>query len=192
MESKNLNAVQVIILVSRLLSEQRYNELGELARHDERIFNQLVETLRSGKGPFCFFAATSLGKVGSSAVPPLIEAMGDKVYPVRQVSALALGEIGDPGAVDCLSAALHDEQHAVRQAAAVALGKIGAAAGVEPLLQAVGDESEIVRQAVVNALGMIGNEVAIPTLKWVIAEDTAAIALRASKAIHQIQKRQHS
>ena len=181
MESKNLNAVQVIILVSRLLSEQRYNELGELARHDERIFNQLVETLRSGKGPFCFFAATSLGKVGSSAVPPLIEAMEDKVYPVRQVSALALGEIGDPGAVECLSAALHDEQHAVRQAAAVALGMIGVAAGVEPLLQAV-----------VNALGMIGNEVAIPTLKWVIAEDTAAIALRASKAIHQIQKRQHS
>ena len=191
MDSSNLNAVQVIILVSRLLSEQRYSELGKLARQDERIFIQLIETLRSGRGPFCFFAATSLGKVGKAAVEPLIEAMQDEQYPVRQVSALALGEIGDPSAVKSLTAALHDEQHAVRQAAAVALGKIGAGEGVEPLLQAIGDESEIVRRAVVNALGMIGDEVAIPTLKWVIVEDTEAVAHRASKAIQQIQKRKH-
>jgi HEAT repeat protein len=189
MDSHKLNTVQVIILVSRLLSEQRYNELGELARQDERIFNQLVETLRSGKGPFCFFAATSLGKVGQPAVEPLITAMQDEQYPVRQVSALALGEIGDPSAVECLAEALQDENHAVRQASAVALGKIGDTSSVEPLLQAIGDENEIVRRAVINALGMIGDAVAIPTLQWVIAEDTEAVAQSASRVIQQIQKR---
>ncbi len=187
MESEKLNQVQIMLLVTQLLSEMRFDELGDLARKDERVFDHLVQTLRGGKGPFCFFAATALSKVGEAAVEPLIEALQHSQYPVRQVAALALGEIRDPRVVGRLVEGLGDEYEAVRQAAAVSLGKIGAVEAVEPLLRAIGDESEIVRRAVVNALGMIGDERALPDLARLEAEDTEAVAERAREVIRQIR-----
>ena len=189
MESKNLNAVQIIPFVGRLLSERRFDELGDLARKDERVLDQLVQTLRSASGPFYLFAATALSKVGKVAVEPLVEALQDEQYPVRQVAAMALGEIRDPEGIKGLVERLGDEHYVVRQAAAVSLGKIGVVEAIEPLLRAVGDESEIVRRAVVNALGMIGDEVALPALVRVEAEDIEAVAKRAREVIRQIRER---
>jgi len=188
MESENLNPVQIILLVTRLLSDRRFDELGDLARKDERVLHHLVETLRGGRGPFCFFAATGLSKAGQAAVEPLLEALQDGQYVVRQVAALALGEIGDLRAVERLVEGLGDEYEAVRQAAAVSLGKLGAVEAIEPLLRAMRDESEIVRRAAVNALGMIGDESALPELKRVEAEDTEAVAQRARAVIREIRE----
>ena len=190
MESKKLNPVQIILLVTQLLSERRFDELGDLARKDERVLHQLIETLRDGKGPLCFFAATGLSKAGASAVEPLLEALQDGQYVVRQLAALALGEMGDLRAVERLVERLGDEYEAVRQAAAVSLGKLGAAEAIEPLLRAMRDESEIVRRAVVNALGMIGDERALPELKRVAAEDTEAVAERAREVIQGFGERE--
>jgi HEAT repeat protein len=190
MESRKLNSVQIILLVTQLMSERRFDELGDLARQDERVFNHLVQTLRDGRGPFCFFAATGLSKAGESAVEPLLEALQDGQHVVRQVAALALGEIGDLRAVGGLVEGLEDEYEAVRQAVAVSLGKLGAVEAIEPLLRAIRDESEIVRRAVVNALGMIGDERALPELKRVEAEDTEAVAERAREVIGEIGERE--
>jgi len=189
MKSENLNQVQIILLVAQLLSEMRFDELGDMARKDARVFDQLVQALKSNRGPFYLFAATALSKVGGAAVEPLLEVLQDGQYPVRQVAALALGEIGEPSVVERLFESLGDEHEAVRQAAAVALGKIGAREAVEPLLRTIGDESEIVRRAVVNALGMIGDERALPELARVEAEDTEMVAKRAREMIRQIRER---
>lgn len=188
MDTRNLNPVQIITLVGQLLSRQRFDELGNLARQDERVFEQLVGTMRGGQGPFCFFAATALSKVGAAAVTPLVEALHDEQIHVRQISALALGEIGDPGTVESLVERLEDASEVVRQAAAVSLGKIGAAQAVIPLLRSIGDGSELVRKAVVNALGMIGDERALPALEQVVAVDTDVVAERAQAVIWQIQE----
>ena len=190
MESRRLNPVQIILHVTQLLSERRFDELGDLARQDERVLHHLVRTLRDGRGPFCFFAATGLSKAGQAAVEPLLEALQDEQYVVRQVSALALGEIGDQGAAEKLVEGLEDESVAVRQAVAVSLGKIGAVEAIEPLLRVIRDESEIVRRAVVNALGMIGDEKALPELKRVAAKDTEAVAERAREVIRKIEERE--
>jgi len=187
MESQKLNAVQVIILVGRLLSERRFDELGDMARRDERVLDQIVQTLREGKGPFCFFAATGLSKAGPPAVGPLLEALDDPQHAVRQVAAFALGEIGDLSATEGLIGRLGDAQYVVRQAAAISLGKLGTAAAVEPLLEAIGDDSDMVRRAVVNALGMIGDERALPALERVAAQDTEAVAERAREVHRQIR-----
>lgn len=189
MNSTNLNPVQVIMLVGRLLSEQQFDVLANLAREDQRVFNQLVKTMQSGEAPLYFFAATSLSKVGAPALEPLLKALQHPNYPTRQIAAMGLGDMGDTRAIEGVTTALRDPHEHVRQAAAIALGKIGSAESVEPLLQAIGDDSELVRKAVVNALGMIGNDVAIPTLKWLIAEDTLDVAEKARKAIQRIQKR---
>lgn len=142
MDSTNMNAVQVIILVSRLLSEQQFDMLANLARKDQRVFDQLVETVNSGRVPHYFFAATSLSKVGEQALCPLMDAMKHAQYPVRQIAAMGLGEIGDHKAVESLTTALTDLHENVRQAAAISLGKIGATESVECLLQAITDDSE--------------------------------------------------
>jgi len=188
MKDENLNQLQIILLVTKLFSEMRFDELGDMARKDERVFDHLVRTLRSDRGPFYLFAATALSKVGGAAVEPLMEALRDRQYPVRQAAAMALGEMGEPSVVEGLVESLGDEYEVVRQAAAVSLGKIGAGEAVEPLLRATGDESEMVRKAVVNALGMIGDERALPELGRVEAEDTEAVAQRAREAIRQIRE----
>jgi HEAT repeat protein len=189
MESQKLNAVQVIVLVSRLLSERRFDELGDMARQDERVFDQLVQTMREGKGPFCFFAAAGLSKAGEAAVAPLLEALQDRQAPVRQIAAFALGDVGDLRAMEGLVGRLGDAQHVVRQVAAVSLGKLGAVAAVEPLLGAIDDDSDLVRKAVVNALGMIGDERALPALERVAAHDVEAVAARASAVSRGIRER---
>jgi HEAT repeat protein len=187
MESKQLNSVQVIILVGQLLSERRFDELGELARQDERVLYQLVETLREGRGLFSFFAATGLSKAGEAAVEPLLEALQDEQYVVRQAAAVALGDIGDRRAVEGLIEGLGDEHEVVRQGAAVSLGKLGVAEAVDPLLRVIGDESELVRKAVVNALGMIGDKRALPALKRAAAGDTEAVAERAREVMQEVK-----
>jgi len=189
LKSENLNLVQIIVLVGKLLSERRFDELGEMACKDERVLEQLVRTLRGDEVLFCFFAAAALSKAGKAAVGPLVESLQDGRYPVRQAAALALGDIGDLRAVGRLVELLDDKYYVVRQAAAISLGKIGAVEAVEPLLKAIGDENKLVRKAVVDALGMIGDERALPELVRVEAEDTEAVAKRAREVMQQIRER---
>jgi HEAT repeat protein len=75
---------------------------------------------------------------------------------VRRAAARALGQVGDPRAVEPLIATLeHWGDADVRKAAAEALVKIGAPA-VEPLIAALKDEVEWVRKAAAWALVKIG------------------------------------
>ena len=187
MDSKELNAVQIIIRVGELLSERKMDELGQMARQDRRVFEQLVDTMRGGRGLFCFTATASLIRAGKPAVAPLIEALQDEKYVVRQAAALALGDMGDPRAVEGLIERLGDASEAVRQSAAVSLGKLGAQEAVEPLIQAMSDESELVRKAAINGLGMIGDKRALPALKRAAAEDTEAVTERARAVMQEIE-----
>jgi len=82
----------------------------------------------------------------------LFEALRHKDDDVRENAAKALGQIGDPRAVDPLASALKDETSNVRQIAAYALGYIGDPKAVEPLTQALRDENEYVQNAAKTAL----------------------------------------
>ncbi|MGZ8932518.1 MAG: HEAT repeat domain-containing protein, partial [Halobacteriota archaeon] len=52
---------------------------------------------------------------------PLIKALGDQYSDVREAAALALGQLGDPRAMDPLNEALEDTDQRVQKAAAHAL-----------------------------------------------------------------------
>ena len=91
--------------------------------------------------------------LGALAVEPLIAALKNEEWDVRQVAAYALGEIKDPRAVEPLIAALKDAGWSVRPAAAEALVKIGAPA-MEPLIAALKDKD--VRASATEALVKIG------------------------------------
>jgi len=186
-DSGHLNDVQLIPFVGKLLLDKRFDDLGTMACKDERVLVQLVDTLRSARPPFFFLAATALSHAGESALNPLLETLHHTNHSVRQMAALALGDIGDPRAVTGLVERLSDPQDAVRQAAAHSLGKIGAKEAVEPLLHSLEDESEIVRNAAVKALGLIGDSRALPALQRAADEDTETVAEWARKAIAQLQ-----
>ena len=186
-DSLKLNEVQLIPFVGKLLLDKRFDDLGAMARRDKRVLEELVDNVRQARPPFFFLAATALSKAGEPALQPLLETLDHEQHPVRQMAALALGDIGDPRAVADLVKRLGDPQDAVRQAAAHSLGKIGSKEAVEPLLQSLEDESEIVRNAAVKALGLIGDPRALPALMRAMDEDTETVAEWAGKAIAQIQ-----
>ena len=83
--------------------------------------------------------ADSLGRIGSAAVPKVVELLGDADPKVRVQAAKTLAKIGPDAraAVEDLTELLKDENEEVRKAAARALGQIGPAAenSVEALLE---------------------------------------------------------
>ena len=98
-------------------------------------------------------------------VSGLIMALGDRQdWHVRHDAAAALGEVGDPRAVEPLIACLRDPSEAVCDVAGWALGEIGDARAVEPLIAALRDSDGEVRGNVAGALGRIGDPRAVEPL----------------------------
>ncbi|MBK8051049.1 MAG: HEAT repeat domain-containing protein [Anaerolineales bacterium] len=109
-------------------------------------------------------AATALGKIGTPAVEPLVGALEDGSWEVRQAAALALAEIGTP-AVGPLIDALKDEDTWVRWGAAKALGEIGDSRAVDSLIGALQDYSyQEDDRAAATALGKIGTPAVEPLI----------------------------
>lgn len=98
-------------------------------------------------------------------VSGLIMALGDRQdWHVRHDAAAALGEVGDPRAVEPLIACLRDPSEAVCDVAGWALGEIGDARAVEPLIAALADKDPLLRSAVATALGKLGDPRAVEPL----------------------------
>jgi len=67
-------------------------------------------------------AAEALGKLrASSAVEPVIRLLADKKHDVREISARALGRIGDERAIPALTGLANDPDLKVRDAALVSI-----------------------------------------------------------------------
>jgi hypothetical protein len=90
------------------------------------------------------------------------------------MAADALGEIGDPSAVEPLIGALEDDfDSEVRESAADALGMIGAPRAVEPLIGVLENDSDSdVRRLVADALGKIGDARAVGPLVTALENDS--------------------
>lgn len=115
-------------------------------------------------------ALRDLERIGTPAVPALIEALQDKDVRVRVYAADVLGALGSKAqeAVPALAKALKDPDQYVRASAAEALHEIGSQAkdAVTELIGALKDEDRYVRYSAADALGRIGPEAktAVPAL----------------------------
>ncbi len=113
----------------------------------------LVQMLRY-EGQSNVLARDFLGKIGSPAVPALIEALKSRGGNAAVLAAYLLGEIGDAKAVLPLIGALKSGDSELREAAAESLGKMKDARAVPVLIDAF-DNSDIFGN-VPKALASIG------------------------------------
>ncbi len=135
--------------------------------------DKVAADLQSGEIAVRVHAARALGRVGEvSAVPPLMEALGDPDPAVRREAAKALGSIKDGRAAEPLITALADSNTNVRHCAAYALGEIKDRRAAGKLLQALGDPEWCVRDQAAWALREIGDPAIVPSLaKAMTAEE---------------------
>ena len=103
------------------------------------------------------------GKKEKTAVEP-INAILTRDYPIVQsAAALALGGIGDQGALPVLQKQIKDsDNEQIRSNCAIALGKIGAQESVPYLLNKMGDTKAGVKSSAALALGKMKEPTALP------------------------------
>lgn len=119
----------------------------------------------------CEHAVETLAEIGGErTVGFFIKTLGGYYPGMQKASAKALGQIGDPAAVDPLIKALADSY--CREDAAEALGQIGDARAVEPLIEII-EVSPLPADlyiAAARALGKIGDPRAIEPLRKAMFE----------------------
>jgi len=83
---------------------------------------------------------------------------GDK--PARIKAIRALGELGDPRAVNTLSRALQSDSWVERESAVIALGKINDYLSIKPLVSALSDKDQFVRERAAKVLKTVSTNLA--------------------------------
>ena len=126
--------------------------------------------------------ADALGRMGASALEPLVSTLQKGAPRMREAAVRALGQAGASGAVESLIAALRDPDEQVRRFAARSLGEIGDAGAVDRLVSALEeDESLYVAEAAAVALGKIGSS-SIKGLAALLRNPRARDSVRRSAA----------
>jgi HEAT repeat protein len=116
----------------------------------------------------------------------LIRLLSHKDPDIQYEAAGALGDIGDPRAVDPLITALkNDEFSGVRWKAAESLSRIGPPA-VDALIGALQHSDDDVRWKAAIALGEIGDQRAIEPLTGLLRDDDRFVKSRAAAALGMI------
>jgi len=121
--------------------DKRQKIAEALARVGTDAVPRLIKALKVDEEAYVRYgAAELLGMIGDvRAVPPLVEALGDRDYFVREDAAKALARFGID-AVGALADALEDEKEDTRYWAAYALGRAGERSARGPLRQAMKKE----------------------------------------------------
>lgn len=158
--------------------------LGKIG--DPRAVAPLMGALRydSGRNDDCleWYAAEALARIGEPALGPLITALSDEDPHMRGWSAVALGEMGNPQAVEPLLTALADAEHEVQARVFIALGQIGDPRAIEPLVKLLDDPDQRVRVHAVSALGWcVKGEVFEPLVK--LLDDPSDLRIAAVHAL---------
>jgi len=113
-------------------------------------YSFLIKTLRISD--LQEYAKTAIGKMGATAVSPMIAILSDEDATVRRSAVEILGILKNTRAVDPLIAVLNDANPNIRRAVIVSLGEIATPEAVETLFEAITDKDATVRKAVVDAL----------------------------------------
>jgi HEAT repeat protein len=156
---------------------------GDTGSHYDRELAHMDPDVR-------WIAVTDLEEQGGTeAVRYLIKALRDPEFiSIRWRAAIALGNLGDPAAVEPLIAALGDENDHVREEAADSLGRIGDERAIPALILAMKDPQRGVRLRAMSALVRIGDP-AKPALEKAMGSVEEAMARSAREALDDIREK---
>jgi hypothetical protein len=118
----------------------------------------LIRALRHPDLGVQWEATAALSSLGSEAMDELLRELPARHRSVKLGIIGALGEIGDPRALEPLVRELRDPSVEVRWETALALGEIGDPRAVEPLLAGLRDPDRYVRYGTALALRKLGWE----------------------------------
>ncbi len=137
-----------------------------------------IENLKKGDEFLVEDAIDALRKLGSPAIPQLIEALQSENLQVRQGAVDALGKIGQSAIPDLLEGLKSDKEQ-VRWGAAKALGIVGSDAkeAVPDLIEALQDKEARVRSSAAYGLGGIESDAkeAVPDLIEALQDKEARV-----------------
>lgn len=102
-------------------------------------------------------ASWSLARLGSAALPVLLQAFQVKNARIRSLIPFALAELGDWRALDPLLSALHDQDSTVRAQVVMALKHFPCEKTFSALSKALYDPHEGIRYFAVDSLRYIGD-----------------------------------
>ena len=167
-------------------------DLDTFDADDIPLLKQMIECLGDSRGLVRLRFAQTLGDIGATATPLLVDALLNHANPVvRRAAGKTLALIVDPTTVpSLLHALLNDEDTVVKGSAVGALAKMGAAS-VPALLEILADpiRSESTKGHAAWALGFIGAEAA-PFLEDAIKSDSIDVRCATVNAIaHLVQER---
>lgn len=153
-----------------LIAKKKWNEIFKIG---VPAIDPLIETLKhldpmKEQGRVVLEKTPNvLAEIGLPTVGALIHALSLSEYQwARTGAAMALGQIGDAGAVEPLLHVLKRDQFPLAQvAAATALGLIGDTRAVEPLARELNNVHLEVQIVSARALGRIGDQRALKPLK---------------------------
>jgi HEAT repeat protein len=160
---------------------------------EEKVATALIAALKDRESDVRRAAIAALGENGNPrALEPLVAIMNDKKEPefhkitprnpyrwertfypgTRSAAAEALGQLGDPRAVEPLLAALKDESLTLRISVLAALGTLHDKRGMDAIVATLKDPNERLRLAAVQTLGQMREEAeAAPLLERTLKED---------------------
>src|SRR5213592_2546171 len=148
---------------------------------DERAIGPLITALRDAEWNVREAAQDALAQIGPLAVEPLIKALRE--YQIKTFVIQVLGKIKDERVLDPLMAQLRNEEF--KDVATKALIEVGLPA-VERLMAVMNDKDKHVRKHVVTALGEIGVPEAVEPLIDATRDEDWAVRLQAIAALHLI------
>ncbi|MFX0065869.1 MAG: HEAT repeat domain-containing protein [Candidatus Hermodarchaeota archaeon] len=146
----------------------------------------LIKLLGHKKADIREEAAKALGRIGSSALEELLQALETSNLVVQEGVIVSLGLIKDPIATEPLLKALQDPNRTIRGQAAKSLGLIGNPEAVEPLISSLSDKDDEVKMQIIEALGEIGDSRALDLLVEALKDREMKVRDSAAKALAKL------
>ena len=153
--------------------KEPYEIISELVKKED--FDKLIKLFNHENGDMRREAIQRIPYrilISTKPVEPLIQALKDKEWRVREAAAEKLGYIGDKKAIEPLVQAYDDEKWYVRYEASKALGELGDLQYLEKMLG--GDDADGLKVA--ESLMFIGGEKGVSILVHALENNTKYIA----------------
>ncbi len=171
--------------------EAKYQNLVDPAREElgkmgEVAVQRLIDKIGTTDARERQALSNIFSRIGSVAVPYLVDVLTAENKDSLENSARSLGEIGDKQATPALIRLFSNPAHSVRATAATSVGQCKDSSAVRNLISLLADPKYPVRKSAAVAIGKIGHEDAAPWLIKSLGDPHFSVRMTAMEALVQI------